>query len=119
MNLKSFFLFFLLLFGADGGGFARRETHVSLDLLFFIKFVSWASHTSSLYSHKRLAKHKSMSSNFKVVQEVDVNGHKITKFRSTKTGLSVVHVDNEGADTIRMPFFQHDVANVKRGGYRN
>ncbi|KAF9967531.1 hypothetical protein BGZ70_009211 [Mortierella alpina] len=37
-----------------------------------------------------------MSTNFKVVQEVDVNGHKITKFRSTKTGLSVVHVDNEG-----------------------
>ncbi|KAF8984236.1 hypothetical protein BGZ46_008536 [Entomortierella lignicola] len=37
-----------------------------------------------------------MSSNFKVVQEVDVNGHKITKFRSTQTGLSVVHVDNEG-----------------------
>ncbi|KAF9111927.1 hypothetical protein BGX27_004236 [Mortierella sp. AM989] len=37
-----------------------------------------------------------MSSNFKVVQEVDVNGKKITKFRSTQTGLSVVHVDNEG-----------------------
>ncbi|KAG0369266.1 hypothetical protein BGZ54_010424 [Gamsiella multidivaricata] len=37
-----------------------------------------------------------MASNFKVVQEVDVNGHKITKFRSNKTGLSVVHVDNEG-----------------------
>ncbi|KAF9918748.1 hypothetical protein BX616_006122 [Lobosporangium transversale] len=37
-----------------------------------------------------------MTSNFKVVQEVDVNGHKITKFRSNKSGLSVVHVDNEG-----------------------
>ncbi|KAF9175181.1 hypothetical protein BGX20_007750 [Mortierella sp. AD010] len=37
-----------------------------------------------------------MASNFKVTQEVEVNGHKITKFRSTETGLSVVHVDNEG-----------------------
>ncbi|KAF9189909.1 hypothetical protein BGZ51_009188 [Haplosporangium sp. Z 767] len=37
-----------------------------------------------------------MPSNFKIVQEVVVNGHKITKFRSDHTGLSVVHVDNEG-----------------------
>ncbi|KAG0050248.1 hypothetical protein BGZ83_004990 [Gryganskiella cystojenkinii] len=37
-----------------------------------------------------------MSSNFKQVQQVDVNGHKITKFRSSKTGLSIVHVENEG-----------------------
>ncbi|KAI1310239.1 hypothetical protein EDD11_003855 [Mortierella claussenii] len=37
-----------------------------------------------------------MSSNFKIVQEVNVNGHQITKFRSSQTGLSIVHVDNEG-----------------------
>ncbi|KAI8354385.1 Metalloenzyme, LuxS/M16 peptidase-like protein [Mortierella sp. GBAus27b] len=37
-----------------------------------------------------------MASNFKVVQEIDVHGHKITKFRSSQTGLSVVHVYNEG-----------------------
>ncbi|KAF9435543.1 hypothetical protein BGZ76_006085 [Entomortierella beljakovae] len=37
-----------------------------------------------------------MSSNFKIVQEVDFNGHNITKFRSTQTGLSVIHVDIEG-----------------------
>ncbi|KAG0246126.1 hypothetical protein BGX31_004315 [Mortierella sp. GBA43] len=36
-----------------------------------------------------------MASNFKVVQEIDVHGHKITKFRSSQTGLSVVHVYNE------------------------
>ncbi|KAF9963915.1 hypothetical protein BGZ65_006325 [Modicella reniformis] len=37
-----------------------------------------------------------MSSNFKVVKEIDVNGHKITKFKSSQTGLTVVHIDNEG-----------------------
>ncbi|GJJ78971.1 presequence protease [Entomortierella parvispora] len=37
-----------------------------------------------------------MAANFKQVQQIDVNGHKITKFRSSQTGLSVVHVENEG-----------------------
>lgn len=44
-------------------------------------------------THKRF---HAMASNFKVVQEIDVKGHKITKFRSSKTGLSVLHIDNEG-----------------------
>jgi hypothetical protein len=37
-----------------------------------------------------------MASNFVITNEISVNGNKITKFRSSKTGLSVVHVDNEG-----------------------
>ncbi|KAF9027171.1 hypothetical protein BGZ52_004433 [Haplosporangium bisporale] len=38
-----------------------------------------------------------MASNFKKVQQVKTTiGYDITKFRSDKTGLSVVHVDNEG-----------------------
>ncbi|KAF9431276.1 hypothetical protein BGZ94_003591 [Podila epigama] len=38
-----------------------------------------------------------MASNFKKVQQVKTSiGYDITKFRSDKTGLSVVHVDNEG-----------------------
>ncbi|KAG0305550.1 hypothetical protein BGZ98_003958 [Dissophora globulifera] len=44
-----------------------------------------------------------MAANFRVVQEVDVQGHKITKFRSSKTGLSVVHVDNEAFDDDGCP----------------
>ncbi|KAF9298996.1 hypothetical protein BGZ88_002656 [Linnemannia elongata] len=37
-----------------------------------------------------------MAANFVITKEISVNGNKITKFRSSKTGLSVVHVDNEG-----------------------
>ncbi|KAF9100744.1 hypothetical protein BGX29_006292 [Mortierella sp. GBA35] len=37
-----------------------------------------------------------MASNFVISKEISVNGNKITKFRSQKTGLSVVHVDIEG-----------------------
>ncbi|KAF9316996.1 hypothetical protein BG003_001323 [Podila horticola] len=38
-----------------------------------------------------------MASNFKKVQQVKTTiGYDITKFRSDKTGLSVVHIDNEG-----------------------
>ncbi|KAF9151505.1 hypothetical protein BG015_006576 [Linnemannia schmuckeri] len=37
-----------------------------------------------------------MATNFVITKEISVNGNKITKFRSSKTGLSVVHVDNEG-----------------------
>lgn len=44
-----------------------------------------------------------MAANFVITKEISVNGNKITKFRSSKTGLSVVHVDNEGASPYIFP----------------
>lgn len=44
-----------------------------------------------------------MAANFVITKEISVNGNKITKFRSSKTGLSVVHVDNEGALPYILP----------------